>query len=241
LAATRFSGSVVMPRPSGVIVPQSFALLITGAAVGCATIAGIESPKDRASDGGADVGVIGDGGNVPPDTSPDGGGDVVSGCNAQSCPNGCCNGNACTAYSLQAAAGGGGVQCGTCTGGCCAHVNANTTDSGLGQAFFDCQPLCDSVDDGGSGTSCTQQGARDACNAYLASFDGGTCVQECCNSCKSGNQFLYVTPACIPGLTNGCITWAYYAPGADRAGQVWQNPPGQAYWCLTSNSGVYWR
>ena len=215
---------------------------LVAAAGGCAAIAGIQTPSDRMEAGagmdansGSSSG--GSSGSSASSGSSSGGGSGSSsggGCDAISCRNGCCNGSTCVLYSLQAAEGGGGVECGTCTGGCCAHVNANTTDSGLGQTFFDCEPLCDAVDNGGSGTKCTSRGAQDACNAFLASRDAGTDAGNCA-PCQAGGQYVYST------YSAQSINWTYYEPDASLAGQVFQNAVGQNYCADVTNTGIYWR
>jgi hypothetical protein len=118
------------------------------------------------------------------------------------------------------------------SGQCTSHTN------GTGQSFSDCAPLCDAVGNGGSGQNCTQQGALDACNAYMAANGGGTCTLYTCDS-GLNTQYIYLTQ----GITQGdCSSWSYYQFFAPYVGQVFQNTSTTCtFGCAAYDTGVYWQ
>ncbi len=118
-------------------------------------------------------------------------------CDANSCANGCCNGNVCVQFSSQSGSqcGHGGASCGSCannlcdlTTGVCA-CDANTCPSGCcsGGASGTCEAYASESNGscGSAGATCGPCSGTQECNK-----NNGQCVCDatsCPNGCCSGN------------------------------------------------------
>lgn len=178
----------------------------------------VDAPSDRtASDAPADQSST----DAPPDTSTM---DVVTGCNALTCPMGCCEGNTCQPGTSSSACGAAGAACSTCpngetcSNGACSGCNASTCPTGCCSGST-CTTPTSAMACGTAGAACTNCGSKaDGCSASgTCSCGGGAACgtgQEC-----SGGQCVCNAASCPTGCCSGttCTTPSAMACGTGGA------------------------
>lgn len=146
-------------------------------------------------------------------------------CDANSCPNGCCNGNTCVAYSAQST-----TECGTAGAACAPCGGGQTCSSGVCSC---------------GGSTCNGCCNGSACLAYasettlLCGASGATC-QPCgsgldCNT--SNGQCVCDPSSCASGCCNGnvCVPYASEQFGECGTGGVSCSSCGTGQACSTTN------
>lgn len=169
-------------------------------------------------------------------------------CSAQTCPNGCCQGNYCSQGTAQSACGVGGQTCSVCTttqdctAGQC--VTASSTCNSTNCSGCCTGNTCDSY--GVSNNSCGQNAQTcDNCTAKGGVCDASsrTCVSgaqpDCDNKCKGASNGIGGT--CETNGCTGCCDGVQCLPGTlDAAcggsGGECANCTGQGTTCNTSTN-----
>jgi len=141
----------------------------------------------------------------------------------QTCNGGCCNGSVCVTGTTQSACGVSGGVCAACSAGaicpsgvcqacssgqtCGSNSCATTHSDGLGQNFFDCNPL----------QTYTSASATEAATAYEISVGGTSANVGAGWQCSNGNMMV-----CTQNADGTCSNycWIYQGHQGAPAGSV---------------------